>query len=208
MSKVAIAGDPSGTGTFTISAPNGNTDRTLVLPDEAGTVLTTAGVPASAMPAGSVIQFNQYTANTYLSGTLGGAADPAYNQGTLFTSFNFTPKSASSAIFLWSSNIAVYETVNNGDVFYMAAYYDTSRICVNYTPVRYSSWNGGYNACFISVMGRTSSWGTSTKTINIRAGSGNGTGSSLQVNWDTDYYAQHGNNPAGSTVQFFVAEVV
>ena len=56
MSKVVIAGDASGTGTFTISAPNGNTDRTLVLPDEAGTVLTTAGVPASAMPVGSVIQ--------------------------------------------------------------------------------------------------------------------------------------------------------
>ena len=56
MSKVAIVGDASGTGTFTISAPNGNTDRTLVLPDEAGTVLTSAGVPASAMPAGSVIQ--------------------------------------------------------------------------------------------------------------------------------------------------------
>ena len=27
MSKVSIVGDPSGTGTFTISAPNGNTDR-------------------------------------------------------------------------------------------------------------------------------------------------------------------------------------
>ena len=53
MSKVAIVGDASGTGTFTISAPNGNTNRTLVLPDEAGTVLTSAspvvypkGVPA------------------------------------------------------------------------------------------------------------------------------------------------------------------
>ena len=56
MSKVVIAGDASGTGTFTISAPNGNTDRTLVLPDEAGTIITTAGVPASAMPAGSVLQ--------------------------------------------------------------------------------------------------------------------------------------------------------
>jgi len=40
MSKVVIAGDASGTGTFTISAPNGNTDRTLVLPDEAGTIDT------------------------------------------------------------------------------------------------------------------------------------------------------------------------
>ena len=56
MSKIALEGNASGIGTFTISAPNGNTDRTLVLPDEAGTIITTAGVPASAMPAGSVIQ--------------------------------------------------------------------------------------------------------------------------------------------------------
>ena len=40
MSKVAIQGNASGTGTFTIAAPNSNTDRTLTLPDEAGTVLT------------------------------------------------------------------------------------------------------------------------------------------------------------------------
>ena len=56
MSKVTIAGDVNGTGVFTIAAPNGNTNRTLTLPDEAGTVLTSAGVPSSAMPAGSVLQ--------------------------------------------------------------------------------------------------------------------------------------------------------
>jgi len=56
MSKVAIKGADTGTGVFTLESPATNTDRTLVLPDEAGTVLTTAGVPASAMPAGSVIQ--------------------------------------------------------------------------------------------------------------------------------------------------------
>jgi hypothetical protein len=42
MSKVKIEGNASGTGTFTIAAPNSNTDRTLTLPDEAGTVLTSA----------------------------------------------------------------------------------------------------------------------------------------------------------------------
>jgi hypothetical protein len=42
MSKVAISGNASGTGTFTIQAPNSNTDRVLTLPDEAGTVLTSA----------------------------------------------------------------------------------------------------------------------------------------------------------------------
>jgi len=47
MSKVAITGNTSGTGTFTIAAPNSNTDRTLTLPDEAGTIVTTAGIPAA-----------------------------------------------------------------------------------------------------------------------------------------------------------------
>ena len=56
MSNVAIKGGATGTATYTIEAPTGNTDRTLVLPDEAGTVLTSGGaidVNASA-PADSV----------------------------------------------------------------------------------------------------------------------------------------------------------
>ena len=60
MSKVVIAGDASGTGTFTISAPNGNTDRTLVLPDEAGTVLT-SGTP-TVLPKGVPV-FRAYLNN-------------------------------------------------------------------------------------------------------------------------------------------------
>jgi len=38
MSKVAIKGADTGTGVFTLESPATNTDRTLVLPDEAGTV--------------------------------------------------------------------------------------------------------------------------------------------------------------------------
>ena len=46
-----------GTGVFTIATPNSNTDRTLTLPDEAGTVLTSASdLPAAnltgSLPAG------------------------------------------------------------------------------------------------------------------------------------------------------------
>jgi hypothetical protein len=49
MSKVSISGNASGTGVFTIASPNGNTDRTLTLPDATGTILTTAtpGVPVN-----------------------------------------------------------------------------------------------------------------------------------------------------------------
>jgi hypothetical protein len=49
MSKVAIAGNPSGTATFTIESPATNTDRTLVLPDAAGTVIV------GTQPAGDVV---------------------------------------------------------------------------------------------------------------------------------------------------------
>ena len=57
MSNVVITGNASGTGDFTIEAPNSNTDRTLTLPDETGTVLTTAtaGVPVNG-PAFSAYQ--------------------------------------------------------------------------------------------------------------------------------------------------------
>ena len=60
MSKVAIVGDPSGTGTFTISAPNGNTDRTLVLPDEAGTVALQGGTGV-----GKVLQIQRVLLETF-----------------------------------------------------------------------------------------------------------------------------------------------
>jgi len=57
MSKIAVSGNASGTGTFTIESPATNTDRVLTLPDEAGTVLTSAsdvtgvtGVPLPNTP--------------------------------------------------------------------------------------------------------------------------------------------------------------
>jgi len=54
MSKIALSGNASGTGTFSIQAPNSNTDRTLTLPDEAGTVLTSASDISSDNLTGSV----------------------------------------------------------------------------------------------------------------------------------------------------------
>jgi hypothetical protein len=51
MSLVKISGNASGTGTMTIAAPNTNTDYTLTLPTQTGTLVsgtTTAGVAAPA----------------------------------------------------------------------------------------------------------------------------------------------------------------
>jgi hypothetical protein len=51
MSKIAIQGNDQGTGTLTFSAPDTNNDRTLTLPDETGTILT-SGTPLSSFPSG------------------------------------------------------------------------------------------------------------------------------------------------------------
>ena len=48
MSQIAIKGATTGTGVFTLESPATNTDRTLVLPDEAGTVLTSASNVAAS----------------------------------------------------------------------------------------------------------------------------------------------------------------
>jgi hypothetical protein len=103
MSKIALTPSATGTGVFTISSPATNTNRTLTLPDEAGTVLTSASslasanltgsVPSSAMPAGSVIQVVQAATSTQvLSGT---------STGTYFDvglSANITPQFTTSKI--------------------------------------------------------------------------------------------------------------
>ena len=49
MSKIALSGPAGGTATYTVTAPTGSTDRTVVLPDSNGTILTTAtpGVPVN-----------------------------------------------------------------------------------------------------------------------------------------------------------------
>ena len=74
MSKISLEPNASGAGTFTLAAPNSNTNRTLNLPDESGTIFSDGtGVPGSAvtgqlassnMPAGSVIQVVQNSFDT------------------------------------------------------------------------------------------------------------------------------------------------
>lgn len=54
MSKIALQGNTLGTGTFTIAAPNSNTDRTFNLPDSSGKIVA----PASEGTAGQVLTSN------------------------------------------------------------------------------------------------------------------------------------------------------
>jgi len=94
MSSVSIQGNASGTGIFTIASPNSNTNRTLTLPDNTGTILTSA--TTTGFPAGSVIQV---VSATYSTQTL--VASTSYTDSGL--SASITPSSSSSKILVVSS---------------------------------------------------------------------------------------------------------
>jgi hypothetical protein len=84
MSKVAIKGADTGTGVFTLESPATNTDRTLVLPDEAGTIDT-------LQRAGNVLQVVQVVYDNQFSTTSTSFVDTGLTA-------SITPTSASSKI--------------------------------------------------------------------------------------------------------------
>lgn len=97
MSKVAIQGNASGTGVFTIASPNSNTDRTLTLPDSAGTMmLTDTGVTTAQMPAGSVLQ----SIRTYIADAEIIVASTSFVEASTACRVAITPKRTGSLIYV------------------------------------------------------------------------------------------------------------
>jgi hypothetical protein len=98
MSKIALTPSATGTGVFTISSPATSTNRTLTLPDETGTVLTSgAALPAISGAALTGIGLVKTGSVTY---------DTATATGTqAITGVGFTPK----LISLWAVTDSVDE---------------------------------------------------------------------------------------------------
>jgi hypothetical protein len=65
MSAISLQGNAGGTGTLTIAAPSTNTNRTLTLPDNTGTLISTGSTFAGTGPAFSAYpNANQTIANS------------------------------------------------------------------------------------------------------------------------------------------------
>lgn len=85
MSQVAVTGNGAGTGVFTLTSPNSNTNRTLTLPDNTGTLL-------SNKSAGAVLQIVQVAKTDSFSTTSASYVD------VTGLSVSITPSSTSSKI--------------------------------------------------------------------------------------------------------------
>lgn len=96
MSKISLTPNASGTGNFTIASPNSNTDRTLTLPDNTGTIITTASTFGGTGPAFSAYQSSaqSLTANTLTKLQLQTEEFDTANCFDNATNFRFTPNVA------------------------------------------------------------------------------------------------------------------
>ena len=102
MSKIALSPNASGTGTFTIASPNSSTDRTLTLPDNTGTIITTASTFAGTGPA-----FRAYrSGNQTISAATG--TKIAFNAENFDTNNNFD----STTNYRFTPTVAGYYQIN------------------------------------------------------------------------------------------------
>jgi hypothetical protein len=120
MSKISLEGNVSGSGTLTIAAPNTNSNFTLTLPTNSGTIITgtlpdgdlvgttatqtltnksivatqlTGTIAAARLPAGSVLQVVQATYSTQTTTT-------STSYETTGLSASITPSSASNKVLI------------------------------------------------------------------------------------------------------------
>ena len=160
MSNVAIKGGATGTATYTIEAPTGNTDRTLVLPDEAGTVLTSASdIVASQLPAGSVVQVLESTAfdATYITSTSFQDIDLAVS---------ITPKATSSKILVMANGSYTQDGVDN-TLGYVQLVRDTTAIANHLVGYDTPGGNVGFD-WFIQKLDSPSSSVSVTYKVQAR----------------------------------------
>ena len=76
MSRIAFNGNALGTGTVTIASPNTNSDRTVTLPDETGTVVLGGGALGTPS-SGNGSNLTNLNASNLASGTVPDARFPA-----------------------------------------------------------------------------------------------------------------------------------
>jgi hypothetical protein len=97
MSKVKIVGNASGSGTLTLTGPDTNSDRTITIPDETGTVALGVGIDDNADATAITIDSAEnvgfgVTPTTYYSGYTGvqiGTNGTLYGQTAAGASNNF-----------------------------------------------------------------------------------------------------------------------
>lgn len=169
MSKIALTGNASGTGTLTIAAPNTSTDRTLTLPDAAGTMmLTNTNVTTAQMPAGSVLQVVQ---NEQTIARFSTTSTSFQNTGFFV---NITPTSTSNKILVLAN---WFGFINGANYIYATIFRDSTDLAADWSSTEglglsgYNTVGGLWQPFVYSVLDAPAT--TSQVTYKLYGRSGN-----------------------------------
>ena len=121
MSQIKLSSNPSGTGIFTLESPATNTNRTLTLPNNTGTILTSA--TTTGFPAGSVLQVVSATKTDTFS------TSSSYTSVTGLSA-SITPSSSTSKVLIM---VSLGGLSANNSSFKMGMYRDATPIYVGDT---------------------------------------------------------------------------
>ena len=182
MSLVKIQGNASGTGEFTIAAPNSNTNRTLTLPDATGTILSSASSLAGLTGVGKVLQVHYFS---YSPGTLFSTSTNTFTDLT-GASTTFTPTQSGGFLIVQAVVPIGCYGPSGGDVHSYSALYDSS------TKLEQTAFQGDnlgklgdviWLPCVATHNVKVVHGSTSTKTFKIRVANST---SSQQVRLTTE----------------------
>ena len=170
MSKIALTPNSLGSGTFTIASPNSDTDRVLTLPDEAGTVLTSASsVSKSQVPSYAYAYTQLSTSNpddtvspyTYNSGPIRWDQVRIDNQSIYSTS---TGKFTIPTTGIYRITVILLRASGSGETFYSISK-NGSQIADSGT---YTNLSGEYFPMVLDVMLEL----TASDELDVRLGAG------------------------------------
>jgi hypothetical protein len=171
MSLLAVQGGATGTGTVTLLAPVTNTNRTLTLPDETGTVVSTGStaVVSQAMLATNVAgngpAFSAYasttqslTNNSLTKLVLGAEEFDTANAFDSTTNYRFTPQVAgyyqinATATLQGGAGTGAYQVVlvkNGSSVYKRTSYFGTVDLTVAAVNIFYLNGSTDYVETYV-----------------------------------------------------------
>jgi hypothetical protein len=152
MSKIALSPNASGSAVFTLAAPNSNSDRTLTLPDNTGTILTNA--TTAGFPAGSVLQVVSTTYSTLATSSSSTYADTGLTA-------SITPTSATSKILVLVNQAGCGKETNNTNLNLKLVRGATDLIefekIGGYVNANTANYFGSCSTCYLDSPATTSS---------------------------------------------------